>query len=292
MGQLRDRMEQDLILRRLSPATRRNYLLYCRKFAAHYRRPPEELEEAEIRAYLLHLIQVEQVSYATYRQIVAALKFLYTVTLARPWEVERIPFPRHRQRRFAEVLRQDQLAQLFTALRRPKCRTAALGGHRDACPSCGFTRISYNSCRDRHCPKCQATKRALWLETRLERLLPEEYCHVVFTPPQELKPLVLKNRRVIYRLLFRTASQTLLQLAADPKRLGAQIGFTAILHTWGQNLLFHPHLHCVVTGGGLSRDGQRWIPARSGYFLPVDVLARLYRSSSGVGQRTPYQQTS
>jgi site-specific recombinase XerD len=122
MGQLRDRMEQDLILRRLSPATRRNYLLYCRKFAAHYRRRPEELGEAEIRAYLLHLIQVEQVSYATYRQIVAALKFLYTVTLARPWEVERIPFPRHRQRRLAEVLRQDQLVQLFAALRRPKYR--------------------------------------------------------------------------------------------------------------------------------------------------------------------------
>ena len=169
------------------------------------------------------------------------------------------------------------------------CRTAALGGHLDACGSCGFTRISYNSCRDRHCPKCQATKRALWLETRLERLLPVEYFHVVFTLPQELKPLVLKNRRVIYQLFFRTASQTLLQLAADPKRLGAQIGFTAILHTWGQNLLFHPHLHCVVTGGGLSADGQHWIPARSGYFLPVEVLGSLFRGKFLAGLKQAYQ---
>ena len=169
------------------------------------------------------------------------------------------------------------------------CRTVALGGHRDACPSCGFARLSYNSCRDRHCPKCQATKRAQWLETRLERLLPVEYFHVVFTLPQELKPLVLKNRCVLYRLLFGTASQALLQLAADPKRLGAQIGFTAILHTWGQNLLFHPHLHCVVTGGGLSADGHRWIPTRSGYFLPVKVLARLFRGKFLASLKQAYQ---
>jgi hypothetical protein len=169
------------------------------------------------------------------------------------------------------------------------CRTAALGGHCDACGSCGFTRISYNSCRDRHCPKCQATKRAEWLETRLERLLPVGYFHVVFTLPQELKPLILKNRRVLYRLFFRTASQTLLELAADTKRLGAQIGFTAILHTWGQNLLFHPHLHCVVTGGGLSADGHRWIPTRSGYFLPVKVLSRLFRGKFLAGLKQAYQ---
>jgi integrase/recombinase XerD len=126
MGQLRDRMEQDLILRKLSPATRRNYLLYCRKFAAHYGRSPEELGETEIRAYLLHLIQVEQVSYATYRQILAALKFLYTVTLARGWEVERIPFPRHRRQSFPEVLGQDKLVELFAVLRRPKYRAVLM----------------------------------------------------------------------------------------------------------------------------------------------------------------------
>ena len=128
------------------------------------------------------------------------------------------------------------------------CRTAALGGHRDHCATCGYVRISYNSCRDRHCPKCQGAQRAAWLESRLERLLPVEYFHVVFTLPDGLYPLILQNKAVLYDLLFATAAQTLLTLAADPKRLGAQIGFTAILHTWGQKLLFHPHLHCVVTG--------------------------------------------
>ena len=145
-----------------------------------------------------------------------------------------------------------------------ECRTAALGGHVDACSACGFTRISYNSCRDRHCPKCQASKRAAWLETRLERLLPVGYFHVVFTLPAVLSPLVLHNQRLLYDLLFRAASATLLTLAADPQRLGAQVGFTAILHTWGQNLLFHPHLHCVVTGGGLAPDGQCWVAGPCG----------------------------
>ncbi len=157
------------------------------------------------------------------------------------------------------------------------CRTAALGGHVDACQACGYSRVSYNSCRDRHCPKCQASRQAQWLETRLSRLLPVEYFHVVFTLPEQLKPLTLKNQRLIYSLLFRAASASLLQLAADPKRLGAQIGVTAVLHTWGQNVLFHPHLHCVVTGGGLSSDQSRWIPARQGFLLPVKVLGKLFR---------------
>jgi hypothetical protein len=157
------------------------------------------------------------------------------------------------------------------------CRTAALGGHIDACRACGYCRISYNSCRDRHCPKCQASRQAEWLETRLSRLLPVEYFHVVFTLPEQLKPLALKNQRLIYTLLFRAASASLLQLAADPKRLGAQIGVTAVLHTWGQNLLYHPHLHCVVTGGGLSSDQSRWVKPRKGFFLPVKVLGKLFR---------------
>lgn len=168
------------------------------------------------------------------------------------------------------------------------CRTAALGGHLDTCVACGFLRISYNSCRDRHCPKCQSTKQAEWLERRLERLLPVEYFHVVFTLPEQLKPLVLKNRRVLYNLLFQSAAQTLLELAADPKRLGAQIGFTAVLHTWGQNLLFHPHLHCVVTGGGLSPDGHKWVPARPGYLLPVKVLGKLFRGKFLAGLESAY----
>jgi hypothetical protein len=157
------------------------------------------------------------------------------------------------------------------------CRTAALGGHVDACDRCGFTRISYNSCRDRHCPKCQGAKRAEWLQARLERVLPVDHFHVVFTLPVALHPLILHHPRQLYDLLFAAASQTLLTLAADGRRLGAQIGVTAILHTWGQNLSFHPHLHCVVTGGGLSLDGCRWVAGRPGYFLPVKVLGRLFR---------------
>lgn len=168
------------------------------------------------------------------------------------------------------------------------CRTAALGGHVDTCVACGFFKVSYNSCRDRHCPKCQSAHRAEWLEARLERLLPVEYFHVVFTLPEQLKPLALKNRRLIYGLLFRAASQTLLQLATDPMRLGAQIGFTAVLHTWGQNLLFHPHLHCVVTGGGLSPDSARWISARQGYLLPVNVLGKLFRGKFLAGLQQAY----
>jgi len=158
-----------------------------------------------------------------------------------------------------------------------QCRTPALGGHVDACGGCGYQRVSYNSCRDRHCPKCQGHKRAAWLEGRLGRLLPVPYFHVVFTLPDRLNPLLLQNPALGYDLLFRAASQALLQLAADPKRLGAQVGVTALLHTWGQNLLYHPHLHCVVTGGGLSPDGGRWLHARQGYLLPVKVLGRLFR---------------
>ena len=169
------------------------------------------------------------------------------------------------------------------------CRTAALGGHRDHCAACGYVRISYNSCRDRHCPKCQGAQRAAWLESRLERLLPVEYFHVVFTLPDGLYPLILQNKAVLYDLLFATAAQTLLTLAADPKRLGAQIGFTAILHTWGQKLLFHPHLHCVVTGGGLTNDGSRWIVGRQGYFLPVKVLGRLFRGKFLAGLKQAYR---
>jgi len=133
-----------------------------------------------------------------------------------------------------------------------ECRTAALGGHLEACDSCGHQRISYNSCRDRHCPKCQNTARAKWITERLQRLLPIPYFHVVFTIPAELNPLALRNKKAVFNILFAVASRTLLTLARDEKHLGAQVGFTAVLHTWGQNLLFHPHVHCVVTGGGLS----------------------------------------
>jgi hypothetical protein len=157
------------------------------------------------------------------------------------------------------------------------CRTAALGGHVDRCGQCEHTRISYNSCRNRHCPKCQSLARARWLESRKAELLPVEYFHVVFTVPEQIAAIAFHNQALVYGILFRTASETLLTIAQDPKHLGARIGFFAILHTWGQNLLHHPHLHCVVPGGGLSADGSRWIASKPGFFLPVRVLSRLFR---------------
>jgi hypothetical protein len=157
------------------------------------------------------------------------------------------------------------------------CRTAALGGHVEACAECHHQRISYNSCRNRHCPKCQSLESARWLAERQAELLPVEYFHLVFTLPEELAPLALQNKRVIYNLLFSAASATLRRLAADPRHLGAEIGFLAVLHTWGQQLQHHPHLHCVVPGGGLSPDRQRWVSCRRGFFLPVKVLSRFFR---------------
>jgi hypothetical protein len=158
-----------------------------------------------------------------------------------------------------------------------ECRTAALGGHLDTCDSCGHQRISYNSCRDRHCPKCQNAARAEWITERIEHLLPVPYFHVVFTIPDEINPLALRNKKAVFKILFTAASQSLRAIARDAKHLGAQVGFTMVLHTWGQNLLFHPHVHCVVTGGGLSSDATRWIAAREEYLLPVKVLGKLFR---------------
>ena len=170
------------------------------------------------------------------------------------------------------------------------CRTPRLGGVVEWCDQCQYSHIRFRSCRDRHCPKCQGVKRAQWLEARLQRLLPVKHFHVIFTLPAALSPLLLYHPRRLYNLLFQSASQTLLTLAADPKRLGAHIGVTAILHTWGQNLLFHPHLHCVVTGGGLSLDGSRWISSRPRYFLPVKVLGRLFRDKFLAGLKEAYHQ--
>lgn len=157
------------------------------------------------------------------------------------------------------------------------CRTAELGGHVDECDHCGALRISYNSCRNRHCPKCQCLDKERWLEARKEDLLPTQYFHVVFTVPEKLNPLALSNQRVFYDLLFRAVSETLKELAGNPKHLGAQIGVIAILHTWSQSLMDHPHVHCIVTGGGLSRDGTRWRSCKRKFFIPVKVLSRLFR---------------
>jgi hypothetical protein len=157
------------------------------------------------------------------------------------------------------------------------CRTAALGGHVEECDHCGHQQIAYNSCRNRHCPKCQASAAAEWMEARQAELLPVEYHHVVFTLPAALGPIALQNPQEVYGLLFKAAAETLQQIAADPKHLGAEIGFLAVLHTWGQNLQHHPHVHCVVPGGGLSPDGSRWIPCKPHFFLPVRVLSRVFR---------------
>jgi hypothetical protein len=164
------------------------------------------------------------------------------------------------------------------------CRTAALGGHLDACSECGHQAISYNSCRNRHCPKCQTAAREQWLAARSAELLPVPYYHVVFTLPQALSALVLQNKRVLYNLLFRASAETLLKVAANPKHLGAQIGFLSVLHSWGQRLDHHPHIHCVVPGGGVSREGLEWKnPPRRGFFLPVRVLSRVFRGKFVAG---------
>jgi len=198
-------------------------------------------------------------------------------------------------RRYGSGYREAHGAALSPARRRAMraielCRTAALGGHVEQCDRCGHRVISYNSCRNRHCPKCQCLDKARWLEKRRAELLPVEYFHVVFTLPECLAPLALQNQKLLYDLLFHAASQTLLRIAADPKRMGAQIGFVAVLHTWGQTLLHHPHLHCLVPGGGLSPDGSRWISARRKFFLPVRVLSRLFRGLFLEGLRRAFEQ--
>jgi len=180
---------------------------------------------------------------------------------------------------YGHTLSREQRQVLRAVIR---CRTAQLGGHVQKCDDCGHQRIQYNSCRNRHCPKCQAMARAVWLEKRESELLPIPYFHVVFTLPHELGPLALQNKRVVYGILFRAAAQTLLEIAADPKHLGAKIGCLIVLHSWGQNLMHHPHVHAIVTGGGLSADGSRWIHGkqskrRKPFFAPGKVLSRVFR---------------
>jgi len=170
-----------------------------------------------------------------------------------------------------------------------RCRTMALGGHLDHCSTCNYSAISYNSCRDRHCPKCQAQARQRWLQGREEELLGLSYFHVVFTIPHLLNPLCRNNARLLYDLLFRTMAQIMLEVGADPKHLGAEIGFLAILHTWGQNLALHPHIHCLVPAGGLSSDRQHWIHPRYNFFLPVRVLSRVFRGKFMDGLRRAYR---
>jgi hypothetical protein len=170
-----------------------------------------------------------------------------------------------------------------------RCRTAALGGHRDQCAHCGYQAISYNSCRNRHCPKCQTNAREKWLRARERELLPVSYFHLVFSVPHALVPLIWQNKKVLFRLLFEASAATLLEIAADPKHLGAETGCLSILHTWGQTLQPHPHIHCVVPGGGLSRDHTRWISSRPHFFLPVKVLSRVFRGKFVAGLKRAFR---
>jgi hypothetical protein len=171
-----------------------------------------------------------------------------------------------------------------------RCRTAALGGHRDHCDQCAQPALSYNSCRDRHCPKCLTAARNAWVTAREQELLPVGYVHLVFTLPEPLARLALANKRVVYDLLFQAVAETLLQVAANPKRLGGAIGGLMVLHTWGQRLQHHPHVHCVVPMGGLSSDGTRWIHARPRFFLPITVLRKLFRGKLVAGLREAFRQ--
>ncbi len=181
-----------------------------------------------------------------------------------------------------------QHEKVLTAISR--CRTAALGGHRDQCASCGHTAISYNSCRNRHCPRCQGNARIRWLQQREQELLPTRYVHAVFTIPRELAPLALQNKRLIYGLLFRASAAALLEVAHDPRHLGAEIGFFSVLHTWNQRLQHHPHVHCVIAAGGLAPDRKSWIASRRTFFLPVKVLGRVFRGKFVAGLKTAFRE--
>ncbi len=175
------------------------------------------------------------------------------------------------------ALRPEQRAALRAI---EQCRTPALGGHLDVCGACGYERPSYNSCRNRHCPKCQSLAQARWIEGRLARLLPVHYFHVVFTLPSELRALVQRSGERLFDILFASAAQTLLTLARDPERLGAELGVTMVLHTWTRELLFHPHVHAIVTGGGLTADGATWVPTRPLFLFPVRVMGALFRGKT------------
>src|SRR3954467_15928957 len=185
-------------------------------------------------------------------------------------------------RRHGEVYRKAHAGHLGRVERRimgaiEACRTARLGGHVERCTECDLVRIAYNSCRNRHCPKCQGLARAQWLEDRQAELLPVPYFHVVFTVPAAVAEIAFQNKAAVYAILFRAAAETLRTLAADPRHLGAEVGCVAVLHTWGQTLQHHPHIHCIVPGGGPSPDGSRWVGRRPGFFLPVRVMSRLFR---------------
>ena len=204
-----------------------------------------------------------------------------------PWEVADIIRVAGKRfiKRYCDSLTWPQI-KVIKAIGR--CRTSALGGHRDRCDRCGYQTISYNSCRNRHCPKCQTNARGKWLHKRQKELLPVNYCHLVFSIPHKLVPLVWQNQKLLFSLLFKSTASTLLELASNPKHLRAEIGFLSILHTWGQTLHRHPHIHCVVPGGGISPDNRQWVSSQSNFFLPVKVLSRVFRGKFIEGLRQAF----
>lgn len=205
-----------------------------------------------------------------------------------PFEVADII--RRSGRRFVDRYRDSLTWPQVKVLRAiERCRTAALGGHRDQCDRCGHQTTVFNSCRNRHCPKCQTNTREKWLSARQRELLPAGYYHLVFSVPHALVPLMWQNQRVLFQLLFEASAATLLEVAADPKHLGAEIGFLSVLHTWGQTLQPHPHVHCVVPGGGLSPDHRRWIRSPNHFFLPVKVLSKVFRGKFVAGLRRAFR---
>jgi len=249
VGLIRDKMVEDMKLRGFSEHTQRCYLQYARLFVEHYGRSPSELGENAFATHLLGLgtnvrVVQELLGHGSARSTT----------------------------RYTHVSR-----ELVGRIKSPLDVLGTKGGHVDVCNACGYSRPAYNSCRNRHCPKCQSLIQAAWIEQRKGRILPSSYFHVVFTLPAELRGLCRRNAKTLYKLLFQTVSKTLLELGDDEGRLGAQIGFTAVLHTWTRSLELHPHLHCIVTGGGLSPSGDQWIPARRRYLFPVKVLSRLFR---------------
>src|SRR5947199_229680 len=275
MGELRDRMEADLRLRGYAEKTRVAYVSCVRAFARHFRRSPAALGEDEVRAYLTYLGDVRRVRPATQVVHAAALRFLYRITLHQPELAARVPRLR-RPQTLPAVLSVEEVGQVLGAITAPKYRALFLVRSGTASPPIS-SRPAPSSCRNRHCPKCEALREARWIEARMARLVPSHYFHVVFTLPATLRPLVLRNRRRLFTLLFRAATQTLLTVGRDPARLGARLGVTAVLHTWTRDLQFHPHLHCIVTGGGLALDPPRWIATARRHLFPVRVLSRLFR---------------
>jgi len=264
MTPLRQRMLHELQRRNYSPSTIRGYLGAVRQFAEHFHCSPEQLGAEHLRRYQRYLLQEKKLEPSTVEMRVSALRFLYKRTLKRrDLAFDDLIFPKV-PHKLPTVLSQDEVVRLGAA---------------------SIRAISYNSCRNRHCPKCQTGARDQWLANRQQELLTVGYYHLVFSVPHALVPLMWQNKRSLFSLLFEASAATLLDIAADPKHLGAGIGFLSILHTWGQTLTPHPHIHCVVPGGGLAPDHSRWIASRSRFLLPVKVLSRVFRGKFVAGLR-------